>query len=146
MRSGCNIRQLPRCGSGKDGFMLSPLFRSTIATVTIFSLDSTGFLVAYHPRLFPKRALPDSKVRRLGAYTGGKRLKHGLAYAKDALLRWHQGRAPNDLGDSPSGQSEVFPETAVWMGKGATQQVTVPRPLFRGTIATSHVRCRVLIQ
>jgi len=130
MRSGCNTGSCHGAARGKDGFMLS-----------LFGYDPNGDhfrLTRQVPGRRINLAIPEESLliqKSVGSvpHTGGKRFDMDSEYAK-TLLRWHQAGAPNDLGDVPSvTKVEVFPETAVLDGEGATQQVTVRAHYSDGT-------------
>ncbi len=130
MRAGCNTGSCHGAARGKDGFMLS-----------LFGYDPDGD----HFRLtrqFPGRrinlSLPAESLliqKSVGSvpHTGGKRFAMDSEYAQ-TLLRWHQAGTPNDPGEVPRvTKVEVFPETAVLDGEGATQRITVRAHYSDGT-------------
>ena len=130
MRSGCNTGSCHGAARGKDGFMLS-----------LFGYDPNGDhfrLTRQVPGRRINLALPEESLliqKSVGSvpHTGGKRFDMDSEYAK-TLLRWHQAGAPNDSGEVPTvTKVEVFPETAVLDGEGATQQVTVRAHYSDGT-------------
>ncbi len=130
MKSGCNTGSCHGAARGKDGFRLS-----------LYGFDPEG---DYHrlTREIPGRrvdlAIPENclmigKATGAVSHTGGKLMEPGDPnYEK--VMEWLKAGAPNDPGAVPAvTRLEVFPESAVLDGEGATQRLTVRATYADGT-------------
>jgi len=130
MKSSCNNGSCHGAARGKDGFRLS-----------LFGFDPAGD----HFRLtrevpgrrinlaLPAESLLMEKSAGIVPHTGGKRFDVDSEYYA-TMLRWLEAGAPDDPGPVPEVVSvELYPQTAVMDGQGATQRLTVRAKYSDGT-------------
>jgi len=130
MRAGCNTGSCHGAARGKDGFRLS-----------LFGFDPNGD----HYRLthelgyrrinlaVPAESLTMEKCDGTVPHTGGKRFDRDSEYYQ-TLLRWLEGGAPLDAGETPKVLTvELYPKQIVLEGAGATQQMVARAKYADGT-------------
>jgi hypothetical protein len=129
-KAGCNTGSCHGAARGKDGFRLS-----------LFGFDPDGDHQRLTHQINGRRvnlAIPEeSLVLEKGAgrvpHTGGTRFKED-SELYHTLLRWLQAGAPPDAGEVAKPVSlEIYPQSAVLAGKGASQQLTVRAKYSDGT-------------
>ncbi len=122
MKSGCNSGSCHGAARGKDGFRLS-----------LFGFDPDGDYYRLTREIAGRRidlSLPESclminKATGVVSHTGGKLMEPGDP-CHQTLVSWLKAGASNDAGEVPSvDRLDVFPDSAVLNGTGATQQLTV---------------------
>ena len=130
MKSGCNTGSCHGAASGKDGFRLS-----------LFGFDPNGDYDRLTREIpgrrinlaIPEHSLMIEKPTAAVPHTGGKRFDIDSEYA-NTLLRWLGAGVPRDQGEVPKVVAvEIFPQSAVLDGEGATQQINVRAKYSDGT-------------